>query len=314
MMVNLSGQSLENPQWSAGGGALQSLLVGGAARAPRFGGSGPETLTSLEADAVYVMLVRETTQDFSIRVDASGVAVEDTLATLEDGQVAFLTGSGLSLPAPVPGVGISLPTPSGGGVAIQADRFTVTFENGASSTSGIASLAVQTGDGTDVVSQVRPANVALTSISTGDGGDFVTLLSIAGTTTVDTAGGEDEVELRAGGPGSELTVVTGADSDVIRVRRTGSGATTSIDTGPAADVVEVSGLSLGSAVSVNCQTGDADCVPQPIEDTLYFDSGSKAMVRTRSASAATAICPATSRCRSSWLATETGTAWWKSPT
>jgi len=86
------------PRIGAGALGFQTqLLVTGMAHDPRFGGSGPQMLTTLDAGQVFVLLIEEDTQFVTVSAERGNVNFIAAIETLGDGQVLYLREPGLSV-------------------------------------------------------------------------------------------------------------------------------------------------------------------------------------------------------------------------
>ena len=89
LVANLTDHALLRPQVGAGAdGHLVSLIRGGWARSPLFGGSGYETLDNLPAHGVWAMLAPEGSTDFNMCADGCSPAFDGDLAL---GEAVYLT-------------------------------------------------------------------------------------------------------------------------------------------------------------------------------------------------------------------------------
>ncbi len=110
LYMNLTGDSITDPKFGFGGSGFEGALKsGGFVNDSLFGGSGDQTLDSLDGFGVYATLIPEDTTDFSL----SGLGSLEAAATLDVGQSLFV--SNVSEMAPVES-GTDVQGSTGGGI------------------------------------------------------------------------------------------------------------------------------------------------------------------------------------------------------
>ncbi|MCC7408072.1 MAG: hypothetical protein IT442_08370 [Phycisphaeraceae bacterium] len=91
IVVNLSQESVNDPQVGAGEvGVITPLLLRGMANNMLLGGSGAQTLTSLEGAGVYATLIPEEDALVEASVTVQGRQIMLSLASLGDGEAGYL--------------------------------------------------------------------------------------------------------------------------------------------------------------------------------------------------------------------------------
>ncbi|MCB2039430.1 MAG: beta-propeller fold lactonase family protein, partial [Rhodoferax sp.] len=136
--------------------------------------------------------------------------------------------------------------------------------------SSIAELGVRLGAGNDTLTLTRSPSldVARVALDTGDGDDLVNLPDLAAVTTVQLGRGEDEAQLSSLRMATNVTVYGGDDADRITISRSGEASRTEIfgDAGP--DTVRIAGTGIPLSASTIVHGSFNDTAPH---DVLQYD-------------------------------------------